>query len=240
MLAISCAAEDGRQEDGPPGWVAGLGYFVAPDPFVGDVERQDQVFPLVGYIGERLTWLGPSLSYRLIDRDDFSLSVELDLRFEGFDSDSESAALDGLIDRDSALEAGLEMTYGPFSLVAKTDVSSTHGGTAASLGFGDDWSLTDQLGFSVQADILFRDGDLSDYYFGVSPGEARSFRPAFEVDETLGYQLSADLAWRISDRALAFVGANYEVLDDDISSSPIVNQSRQLSWQAGFIVEVFR
>lgn len=40
------------------GWVVGFEYVAAPEPFVGDAESASRFVPVIGYVGERLTWLG--------------------------------------------------------------------------------------------------------------------------------------------------------------------------------------
>ena len=58
-------AEPGPAE--PPGWLVGAGYVVAPNPFGADVDAVSTPLPLLGYIGERRTWLGPYLRYEFVD-----------------------------------------------------------------------------------------------------------------------------------------------------------------------------
>lgn len=100
ILAILFAAPESR--GAPPehaqahGWLIGAGYIMAPDPFVAEVDTVSAPIPHVGYTGERLTWLGPYLSYEVAGAGPASVAAVIETRFEGIPEVIEEGPLDGL------------------------------------------------------------------------------------------------------------------------------------------------
>ncbi|MEM8982670.1 MAG: MipA/OmpV family protein [Pseudomonadota bacterium] len=222
----------------PPGWIVGAGYVAAPDPFVGDAGN-DTPFPLIGFIGERLTWLGPNVSYQLAGNETWSVTAAGGLNFLGFDADTNDPALAGLIERDNAIEAGLDLVYGPLSLDLRQDVSGTHDGFSARIGASQGWQISRRLSLEGSVFVDYLSEDLADYYYGVSPTEALSGRAAYGVNAATNVGVGAQFMYRINKRAFVISRIDFTRLDDTISDSPIASDTEQVSAFIGIAYELF-
>ncbi len=222
-----------------PGWLVGIGYVHAADPYIGDAEDASTPVPLVGYIGEHLTWLGPYLSYEWIQTDQLSLRTSLELGFDGFDSDSDDVLLAGLEKRKSALEAGIEVDYGPLSLGAKTDISNRHGGSSLSASIGNAWQLNKRLSLEASLSAQWLSRDIVDYYYGVSSAEALTSRPVYTPGQALNTGIDIQLSYQLGERSMVFIGADAMRLDKEITNSPIVEDDYESSAFVGFVYQLF-
>lgn len=243
LIGTACRADDpisAAAGSERPGWIVGIGAVLAPDPFIADAGNDTQWFPLVGYFGERLTWLGPSIRYRLTDAETLSIELLAEYRFEGIDlDDNVDPALAGLAQRDGALEAGVGLARGPFWLTALTDVSSTHKGFSAALGADHSIDVTPSLSVGASVSVNWRSDQLANYYYGVTATESRADRNAYEPGSTITPRAGVDATWQISKRSAFIVSVDAEFLPDEIRRSPIVDDSRQISVFAGFVIDLF-
>ncbi|AHX61766.1 MltA-interacting protein MipA [Aeromonas media WS] len=74
---------------------------------------------------------------------------------------------------------------------------------------------------------------MANYYFGgVSGGEATGLRPEWDTGTTLSPMAAIITSYRFSPHWIGMFAANYELYDDDIADSPIVQHDGEL--YAGF------
>ena len=230
---------DQSAEEQAPGWIAGLAYAVAPDPFVGDADTLSTPFPIIGYLGERFTWLGPSISYDFVADDNWTIAAAGELNFLGFEEDSAEPLLAGLTDRENAFEVGLDVAYEGIGLQVRQDISSTHDGMSANLGYATGWPVSERLALEVSLSVDYLSRDVADYYFGVSALEANTTRPQYSVGDAVNFNAGAQLIYRINRRTL-FVGSiGITRLDDAITDSPIVADSTQYDAFIGVVYDLF-
>lgn len=241
VLAHKVAAQDNSSEHAGnyPGWIVGLGYVVAPDPFVGKAKDASQPFPIVGYLGERLTWLGPYVSYRIMDDDLFAVSAVAEVRFDGFDAESGDPLLLGLSERRSAVETGLDVDFGPLSLSARTDISGRHKGSSVELGFTQTWELGHQFGLETGVSAEWQSDDIVNYYYGVSATETSTGRPEYTPGSATNFGADVQLSYRLGDRSTLFLGVDGRRLDKRITRSPIVDDDYEFSAYVGFVYQLF-
>ncbi|MEL6869391.1 MAG: MipA/OmpV family protein [Pseudomonadota bacterium] len=236
---LSVWAQDSAEDNSetPPGWIVGLAYIAAPDPYVGSVDDASTVVPLIGYIGERLTWIGPSLQYTLLDVSALQLGIEASYRFEGFDDDN---MLNRELERRSgSLDIGLTADYGPFSLEVATDASDTHNGAEATFGASLDYAFSDRLSLSPALSVTYKNANLANYYYGVSQREATTARPAYTPGSAVNVTAGVELNYAFSPRVLITLGVDVEQLDRTLRDSPLINSNRQVSAFAGVLVDLF-
>ncbi len=239
ISGLSACADDSSDDGGnsPPGWIVGLAYISAPDPYVGSVEDASTVVPLVGYIGERLTWIGPSIEYRLLEVSALQLGIEARYRFEGFSDDN---MLSGELDRrDGSFDVGFTLDYGPFALDVVTDASGTHNGSEARLGAGLEFDLSDRLSVAPSVSATYKNAKLTNYYYGVNATEATANRPAYAPGSALNFAAGVELNYTLSQRSLITIGLDLEHLDNSLRASPLINSNRQWSAFAGVLFDVF-
>jgi outer membrane protein len=69
-------------------WSAGVATIVPSNPYLG-TDTEVRVLPIVTYEGERLSWRGPSLSYKLsgFERGEPSFALSLNLAPNQLDTD---------------------------------------------------------------------------------------------------------------------------------------------------------
>jgi outer membrane protein len=228
-------AEPGPAE--PPGWLLGAGYVVAPNPFGAGVDTVSTPLPLLGYIGERLTWLGPYLRYEFVNAGSARVAGAIETRFEGIPDDVQDGQLAGIRARKPALEAGADAAYGPFIGSARVDVSGRHDGYELSLGarqerrMGDAWLLEGRVG------AVWQSADLTSHLYGVHAAEARTGLDAYEPGGALNYEATLSATYRISRRWMALGSMTFRLLDDDVSASPIVYRDHDVG---GFVGLAYR
>ena len=221
----------------PRGWLIGVGYVSAANPFGAGVDTVSTPIPLLGYIGERLTWLGPYLRYELVEATPVSVAAVIEPRFEGITEDIDAGPLAGIHARKPALEAGADVAYGRVVASARADVSGRHNGYELSLAvkekryFGDGWLLEGRLG------AVWLSSDLTAYLYGVDATEARPGLAFYEPAGALNYEASLFASYRIGRHWLALGSVVFRRLDDDITASPIVDRDHEVG---GFIGLTYR
>ncbi len=246
LLAPAIAAADSPWRLG-----AALGYGERSNPLA----QSDDV-PLVldldiAYFGERFFFDNGDLGVTFIDNADITVSVlarfnsdrvffgRTDTKFVVFDAVGAplTEAVELIIpDRDYAIEAGFELlTDGPWGflqLSAFHDVSGTHEGfeVDASYGIGfrhENWYIEPEIGLS------YKSADLNDYYWGVRPGEANDALPAYEAADGFNPRVRLRAAYYFSREWSFALSAEYERLNDEAASSPIVERDGVLGYFAG-------
>jgi outer membrane protein len=229
------AAEPGVADS--PGWLIGVGHVVAPNPYGAGVDTVNTPLPLLGYIGERLTWLGPYLRYEFVDSGAASIAGVIETRFEGIPDDVDDGPLAGVQARKPALEAGADVTYGRFVGSVRADVSGRHDGYELSLALqekrrlGDAWLVEGRVG------AVWQSANLTSYLYGVDAAEARPGLDAYEAGSALNYEASLFATYRIGARWMALGSVTFRILDDGINSSPIVDQDHDVG---GFVALAYR
>jgi outer membrane protein len=215
------------------GWMIGAGYVWAPGPYAGGARGTSDAFLLIGYAGERLTWLGPYLSYRLSGDESFELTAVAEARFEGIEDDVTEGELKGLHAREPALELGFDFGYGPLFASARADVSGRHDGFMLALGVEKEWHVADRWGLKGRIGTQWKDSKLTDYLYGIDDSETGFGLSTYAPGSSLNYQASVRLSHSFNDAWLAFAAVSYELLADEVTSSPIVDSDYDLGAFAG-------
>lgn len=226
-IAMSVAAVIGLffvpAESAAGEWGLGVGVAAQQPPQEG-ADRQVVVLPFPTYEGERLTANFGSIAYALANTGQLRFAVEGQLRFDGYDPD-ESAALEGLEERDPTLDAGFSITasrdWGIASLKVMTDVLGVHEGYEISASYQyplefDRWTIVPGITASWPSD------DLVDYYYGVRADEATADRPAYSGGSVMNASASIDATYSLAPRWDVVGGAEYTRLGDEITDSPII------------------
>lgn len=142
--------------------------------------------PIITYEGERLSWRGPSLTYKLtgLEQGEASFALRVNLAPNQLDTD-DSDSLQGINDRDFSFMLGATYTH-PFefataSFSLETDISNEHKGQRAVVGLKRllfvDAKRKWMINLGVELDYL--SSDYADYYFGVDLEEQNNSVYAF-------------------------------------------------------------
>ncbi len=236
----------------PSPWRLGIafGYGERTNPLIASDDIPIVVDLDIAWFGERFFFDNGDLGLTVSDNDAFTLSVvarinsdrvffgRAETRFVSLDAGFSVMRAIPLEppDRDYAVELGAEVltdgNWGRLQLAAFHDVSSTHDGFEIfaewSRGFRNRrWYLEPALGAS------FKSRRLNDYYFGLRPNETAI--PGLEAILGDGVNLRARLAasYQITPGWSATVAAEYERLNDEAASSPIVEDNHVLGYFAG-------
>ena len=214
-------AEEQVERPGP--WQLGVGIIVLDKPYTG-TDTEFKAIPVVGYIGERLQVFGPRASYLLAGNETFSLRADSIVRFSGYEP-GDSAALQGMDEREITVEAGLTVSaggaFGELSLSVLTDVLNRHSGQEAVLRYG--YEITgERLVFTPFAGLRWTSSNLADYYYGVRSAEATPSRPAYSAPSSTTPLVGLTARYRLSSHWSLFGLLTTERLAGGLRDSPIV------------------
>jgi len=218
----SSGAEPEKPE--PPGWLIGAGYIAAPNPYGHDVDAVNAPIPLVGYMGERLTWLGPYLAYKFLSKP-VNVAGVLAPRFEGIPEDIKDGPLAGIHARRPALEAGVDVGYARLIGSARVDVTGRHDGYELSLAAREERHIGNTWRLDMRAGIAWQSAALTSYLYGVDATEARPGLDSYAPDGALNYEASLFVSYQIGRRWLALGSVTFRRLDEEITRSPIVERN---------------
>ncbi|XOV77663.1 MAG: MipA/OmpV family protein [Aestuariibacter sp.] len=211
-------------------WGAGVGVVAYQAPQVG-VSSEVLPVPFFTYEGEDMDIGLGSISFHIVSSEHLRLSVDGQVRFNGYEA-SESAALNGMEDRDFAFDAGISGEFfgewGGVTARALKDVTGTHDGYELSLAYQYPFPMGNLI-VIPSIGVAWQSEELVTYYYGVKPQEATAERAEYSADSTLipyaeimvGYQLNRN--WQL------LSGASYTALGSEIKNSPIIEESHELS-----------
>ena len=209
------------------GFSMGVGLLARSSPYLGSKTTVIRVIPALTYMGERLLLLGPNIQWNLIRSGDFKLAATFMYRM-GVYEEKDSTILEGMGDRKNTLFAGLDMQYAlPFrikiSLLAATDALDKTGGTSVKIKLSKSFQAG-SVRLSPSLALNWQDSTLSNYDFGVPQTTAREGRPFYTLDETVNYETGINAMIELPRNWSFIFQLSAELLDEDISGSPIVSK----------------
>ena len=235
LFTISAAAQE-ENDTYQTGFYAGPGVVVSDKPHKG-MGTETRVFPFVMYQGRNFYLRGPTFGYKIYDKDKLTVDALLSWRFDGYEDD-DSRDLEGMDDRDMTAELGVSVSYkdgfGVTRFSFLNDILGKHDGHVLRLSYGKTFrrknlTLTPSLGLNWQSK------NFVDYYYGVRSKESRPSRATYHPSDAFNPFMSLQLTYELNEKWNIFSSFRYEWLENDISKSPIVDQSYQTSLIFGFI-----
>ena len=213
----------------PIQWSLGIGAFSSPRPYVG-AENSMLVAPLIDVSYKKLYVQGIQAGYRFFTTDKFSLDARAGIVFNGLDPD-DSPFLEGMNKRRSSIEGGFVFAWKPgkfqLSTAAYTDLLARSYGQQASVDFSRTWTFNRyQWGITPSVGVVWQSSNFVDYYYGVTPEEARPGRPPFDGHSVINFRGSLFGFFFINMRVRLVGLIRIQRLDNEIIDSPIVDQSR--------------
>jgi outer membrane protein len=138
--------------------------------------------------------------------------------------------------RSYAVEAGLETLFGgewgQASLRAFRDVSGTHDGFEIAADYS--YRITrGRMTLSPSVGVSYKNAALSDYYWGIQPGEASRTLATYQAHGGLGWEAGMKLNYYVTKKARIAVSTNYERLQHSVAMSPLVDQDYVFAYFAG-------
>jgi outer membrane protein len=223
-------------------WSGGIATIVPSSPYLG-TDTEIRVLPILTYEGERLSWRGPSLAYKLsgLKRGEPSFSLNLGLAPNKLDTD-DSDSLEGINNRDFSFMLGGTYTH-PFdfatlTLSIETDISNKHQGQRAVIA-GQKTLLTHKqrkwaVNLGIQLEYL--SADYANYYFGVDADEqANSAFSQYNVDSVVQPGVTLGGYYLINQQWNLVANLRWQTLPSDIKNSPIVDGSSAVNGFFGLL-----
>jgi outer membrane scaffolding protein for murein synthesis (MipA/OmpV family) len=175
------------------------------------------------------------LGVRWVSNSGWELGVVGRIQTQGTGS-SDAPQLTGIEDRKWALEMGPIIGWRGWpvhiNFKAYTEITDRHEGLTSEIRFSlpQEWDR----GYLVPSiDLIHRDADYTNYYYGVTPAEALPGRPAYTAGDSLNTALSVRWGYEISEKWLLSGSVGLEMLDDAITDSPIVGRDEIWSVNIG-------
>lgn len=225
LLGLACFVTTAQAE-----LAVGLGIASSQDPQTG-MDASHLAIPLISYTGERLSFQITTLSYRLVEVDDLSISATASARLQGYDA-VDSPYLTGMKDRSNTVDGGVSLDWNGFSLSYTHDVLSKHQGDEVALAYTQGFGVgTAEVMLGVG--ITWQSAKLNQYYYGVEPSEARAFtvnntifeRTAFKVEDALLPEINLLVKYPILNSWILIGGAEVSYLPKEITNSPIIQNN---------------
>lgn len=248
LSASAWAADEDPQEqlakaaatDAGSGWLVGGGVAVTDPGYVG-YSREITPLPLVFYHHGRWFFAGFSGGYLLSNGEHYRLALVVQPTLNRLNS-SDSSQLAGIQSRQWSLAGGANLEtfgdWGHFNMGLFHDLLDRNNGTSANLGYrfpfhAGDWTLSPGIG------LRWGDSNLTDYYYGVSPAEARPGRPAYSPGSATSPYVSFGVGTSISEHWQFRGEIGYQRFGSAIHDSPIVDRSGGPTIFIGFIYNGF-
>jgi outer membrane scaffolding protein for murein synthesis (MipA/OmpV family) len=221
--------------DAPKGTAGlGMGFRGGTNPYrnlntVSSILNDSQVdlVPLYLYEGKYLFSHGTEAGVHLFDTDRFGFDILARYRFDRLESDADPY-YEGMSDRRQTVESGarawMDTGLGRLSATWIADTLGRHDGQEFELTWRANWK-SNRWSISPFVSYVAQDSDLIDYYYGVSPAEARPDRPA--------YKAGSDDFFRGGVNTLLYANIAFEGVPDEVANSPLVDEETRASAMAG-------
>lgn len=211
-------------------WSVGAMAAFSPQPYK-DTDTETLVVPSFGYDSDHFYVKGLTAGARLAPKESthnliFSLTYD-PRRFDPDDSDDPQLKL--LDKRDASVVAALayryRSPYGNLTALVGEGVTKDRDGLYGEVSWGyefkqERWTITPNVGYS------YNSSDLNQHLYGISASEAaRSGLDKFDADSAGQYFMGLNGYFMITGNIQVIGGIRYSNLDDEISDSPMVDQS---------------
>ncbi len=242
ILLLSATAQaqspSGEAASGPPPspqpasgfqWSLGLGVVSSPRPYVG-VDNKITPIPLIELTYKDWYVQGIQGGYHFIKTEKFTFDARIGLVFAGLDPE-DSPELAGMNKKDSSVDAGFVFDWKPgkyrLSTSIYTDILGVSNGQQAATDFSRMWIFNRFLwGIQPSVGVVWQSSNMVNYYAGVTPEEARPGRPVFIGHSAVNFRASLLGFLHFSPRIRLTALLRVQRLDDEISESPIIDESR--------------
>ena len=227
----------------PVQWSLGIGAFSSPRPYVG-AENSRMVAPLIDVSYKKLYVQGIQAGYTFFSTEKFSLDARAGIVFNGLDPD-DSDFLEGMNKRRSSIEGGFVFAWKPgkyrLSTAGYTDLLGRSYGQQASTDFSRAWTFNRyQWGITPSIGVVWQSSNFVDYYYGVTPEEARPGRPPFNGQSVINFRSSLFAFFFVNMRIRLAGYVRIQRLDNEILDSPIVDQKRGIFGLVGIVYRMGR
>ena len=200
-------------------FVGGIGY-IQPGQYRVDNEINPlplgiSVVPMIFYRGERLSVLGPNVSYSLL-KGPINFALRVGATGDRYKTES-------LKQRDAAINAGFSLRLLFLTLNYGSDISNVFDGNTMSVSIGWRFTLTESLFFIPSIKKEFQNSSYVNYYYGVSRDEAGRFS-AYKVNNAVNDIYGVGFTYILDPLQSLSLNYSYKVFDQVIFDSPTINE----------------
>jgi len=207
-----------------------------------DIGDESGVFPILDVRYKNLWIRRGTIGITAFENDIFSVSpiVNLGLGGGGYsadDADSGSTLYDGLEERESATEAGVQLDFElseiDWGVSYVTDVSSTHKGSIFGASVSYDYELmNDSFMLTPSLDLEWVSQEYNQYYYGITAKQANAERDIYSADSGVNIGLSLLGIYKLNNY-LFFSRLAVDKYDSSITDSPLVDDDQGVSLAVG-------
>ncbi|KAA1189578.1 MipA/OmpV family protein [Pseudohalioglobus sediminis] len=211
----------------------GFGWRFGNSPYRGiddisskETEQDSDLLPFYFYEGKYLFSHGSAAGVHLIDTGGFTVDALIAYRFDRLEPERDDFFA-GVEEREQSLDGGLRGSvtgdWGKVSLTWLTDTLDRHNGEEIDLTYRFTW-VGEKWTISPFASYVHWDASLTDYYYGVSAGEARDDLPVYRPGASTTWRAGVNTSYRMSKRLRLFANLSVDRLDDVVADSPLVDE----------------
>jgi outer membrane protein len=186
-------------------------------------------FPLLNLSYEDFFLKGFTAGYNVYQDASTSFAFVVQPMFGGYSAD-DSSALDGMNGTSYLMNTGVQMQYRlmPFSLTVAGlhDITGRTTGNSASAKIAATVPLDDKRFVLIPSiTAAWESSDITNYYYGVTSGEATSTRPEYNPASAWNMEYGLTFKYEITEHFGATLGYTFTKYANTISDSPIVSRS---------------
>ncbi|WP_440053124.1 MipA/OmpV family protein [Pseudoalteromonas sp. T1lg65] len=217
-------------------WGIGLAVISQDQGYI-DIGNETTFVPALAIKKGNFSLLGPRVSYKLVEAENYEVALSGHLRLDGYEAD-DADFFKGMEDRDMSFDLGFEVEYdtdfGEFGFEFMHDVTSTHEGYEASISYGipvryEDGRVVPYISANFSSE------DLVDYYYGVKANEALANRPFYEGESTTNIEVGVSSDWFFGKHHMVKADISYTSYGSDIKDSPLIDKSGSLQIILGYV-----
>ncbi len=176
----------------------------------------------------------------LAGNDSLYLSSSIGAASFGSSSRGNSPALDDMKKLEDPLTFGIALDmnglWGAIELSIEQDINQGHNGNIISLAYQYDWQLADWE-LEPFINFLYLSDSLVNEYYGVSDTEISENRPAFKTQSAQVMEAGLSITYSPIHSHLLVFSLGHQQLSNNITDSPIVDQSTTKSLGVGYLYE---
>ena len=207
-------------------WSVGVGAVHYQSAYRGTAPTE-LLAPLFSYQGERFSFSGFSVSYRLMDVLGVSVEALLEPGDEVFDaSKSHDANLSSLADRDISVMAGIRLSHhsawGAVTASLTHDISNTSDGYAAVAAYSYPLQFSERMSVVPSIGVRLTDASVANFYYGVGEGESGQLA-AYQPGRTTSAFGSISMHYGLSNNLRLNAIFRTVALDQKIKDSPMID-----------------
>ncbi|XTZ36870.1 MipA/OmpV family protein [Salmonella enterica] len=232
-VALLCSSFSAIADDSTQ-WGLGVGVASTQKPYAG-IDREYNPLPLVHIENRYFQLLGTTAEIKLPGLqwgDDQQVNAALIVRYDGAGYESDDARiLQGMAKRKGGFWGGAKLEWRNEIATLFTDwthdLSGNSQGQRVRAGVEKRWQLGDHFSLTPRVVANWYDSKYIDYYYGVAPDEARSWRPEYQADASLNTEIGLRSAWQFNRHHIVMLDLQATLLGSEIKDSPLVDRTNE-------------